>query len=374
MDTGYVAEKLKIPEGKIIRWENGSAFPTYRQLEKLAHKVFRLPLEVFFYPEPPALESPDVKLRALYREYLQETPTEMMLVMNNAAKMQEKLRELSDGKNPAENLITRKKIEGTIYDKAREVRELLSAPLEEQLKLRDHYKALKYWRERLANVGIYIFKENFENSAYSGFCLDDTEFPIIYLNSKMPPQRQIFTIFHELYHLLENRSGIDIYSYADAKRLLNENTWEIEKQCNEFAAEFLVPSDDFRHIIENDSKIIDGLEKADYSNIRELCINPLVKRYSVSTEMILLKLMHNKYLTLEEYEMFTSLSGVFTPSSGGGGDYYANTISRLGEPYVNLVREKQLEHGLEDYVVAEYLGVKTKSLEGIEKKLKGVMI
>lgn len=190
----------------------------------------------------------------------------------------------------------------------------------------------------------------------------------------MTPQRQIFTIFHELYHLLENRSGIDIYSYADAKRLLNENTWEIEKQCNEFAAEFLVPSDDFRHIIENDSKIIDGLEKADYSNIREFCINPLVKRYSVSAEMILLKLMHNKYLTLEEYEMFTSLSGVFTPSSGGGGDYYANTISRLGEPYVNLVREKQLEHGLEDYVVAEYLGVKTKSLEGIEKKLKGVMI
>ena len=37
---------------KIEAWENGEDYPTYAQLEKLAH-AYRKPLTIFFFPEPP---------------------------------------------------------------------------------------------------------------------------------------------------------------------------------------------------------------------------------------------------------------------------------------------------------------------------------
>ncbi len=37
---------------KIEQWEAGESFPTYAQLEQLADK-FKVPIAVFFFPEPP---------------------------------------------------------------------------------------------------------------------------------------------------------------------------------------------------------------------------------------------------------------------------------------------------------------------------------
>lgn len=371
MSTEYAADKIKVKEEKITEWENGTAYPTYKQLEKLAYNVFKLSIEVFFYPETPKLPKPDVKLRAVYGQYLQETPTEILLVMNSAEAMQEKLRELCLEKNPSGNLITRQKIDGSISEKAEKLRELLSAPLSEQTELRDYYKALRYWRAKSADAGVYIFKENFRNSSYSGFCLDDPEFPIIYLNSIMTPQRQIFTIFHELYHLIENKSGIDFFDDVSMSGIFSPSTVKTEKECNDFASEFLVPSYDFNQTIADNKKMRDALEGG-YLDIRRNCINPLSKRYSVSADMILLKLIKNGYLDESDYNLLKSEYDKDSKrQKDGGGDYYKNIVSNLGEKYIDLVREKQAEYGFEDYAAAEYLGVKTKSLEGIEQILRG---
>src|SRR3546814_17029352 len=48
----------------------------------------------------------------------------------------------------------------------------------------------------------------FRTDDFSGFCLYDEEFPIIYVNNSSAKTRQIFTYFHELAHLVFHTSGI----------------------------------------------------------------------------------------------------------------------------------------------------------------------
>ena len=50
-------------------------------------------------------------------------------------------------------------------------------------------------------------QEVFQAEGLFGFCLQDDEFPIIYLNNSAAKSRQIFSLFHELAHLLLRTSG-----------------------------------------------------------------------------------------------------------------------------------------------------------------------
>ncbi|MCP4567564.1 MAG: ImmA/IrrE family metallo-endopeptidase [FCB group bacterium] len=71
---------------------------------------------------------------------------------------------------------------------------------------------------------------------FSGFCLYDETFPVIYINNSQPATRQIFTLFHELAHLLLRTGGIDTPNDEYIQHLQGEAK-QIEISCNQFAAE-----------------------------------------------------------------------------------------------------------------------------------------
>ncbi len=133
-------------------------------------------------------------------------------LLRQAKAMQINLNELNDGTNPFKKQITNdlKFSIGTPVSKiAQEVRSYLNIPLEQQASWSKSGKALESWRKILTNHGIYVFKDAFKAENFSGFCLYDKNFPIIYINNSTSRTRQIFTMFHELGHLLFGTSGID---------------------------------------------------------------------------------------------------------------------------------------------------------------------
>src|SRR3546814_19407488 len=65
----------------------------------------------------------------------------------------------------------------------RSVRRYLGVSLEQQCAWRDDETALKEWRAALQRVGVFVFKDAFRTDDFSGFCLYDEEFPIIYVNN-----------------------------------------------------------------------------------------------------------------------------------------------------------------------------------------------
>ncbi|MDX9974022.1 MAG: ImmA/IrrE family metallo-endopeptidase, partial [FCB group bacterium] len=192
----------------------------------------------------------------------------------------------------------------------------------------------------------------------SGFCLVDDEFPLIYLNNTNTKTRQVFTLHHELAHLLLKVSTITVVddSYMDS---LAPKDKRIERFCNALAAEILVPSSDF------------SAQVANLTTFDEDTVECLADRYRVSRETVLRRLLDTHLVSQKYYREKVSEWNKQTPKKGAGGNYYLTQATYLGEAYLRLVFGKLYQGRLTHSQAAEHLGVKTKNLAGLEEVVLG---
>ena len=172
---------------KVEAWEQGAAYPTYKQLEGLASR-YKRPLALFFFPEVPEEEAIESSFRSLPASQVQALPASIKLMLRKGKVFQLNLHELTDGINPAQELITAAlKFTGhrNVKKWAVETRELLGVDLDQQKKWRTIDAALKNWRDALTANGVYVFKDAFKEDDYSGFCLYDDKFPIVFVNNSL---------------------------------------------------------------------------------------------------------------------------------------------------------------------------------------------
>jgi len=175
--------------------------------------------------------------------------------------------------------------------------------------------------------------------AYSGFCLYDDEFPIIYANNSSTKTRQIFTLFHELAHLLFHTSGIDTLEDHYVSRL-PEHERRIEILCNRFAAQFLVPETAFEQ----------ALAGRDPS---ERTAEELAARFHVSREFIYRKFLDRGLISEADY---TRGARRWTEQrrGGSGGNPYWNKISYLGREYIALALNRFYQNKIDEEQLGEY--------------------
>ncbi len=186
----------------------------------------------------------------------------------------------------------------------------------------------------------------------------DDEFPLIYINNSTAFARQVFTLFHELAHILLHINGITQLDDAYVKRL-SGNDKEIEVFCNRFAAEVLVPADHFRE------RVGDFVPDEGF-------VDKLAKEYKVSREVVLRRFLDLGRVTQRQYqeaierwnEEFESRS----TRSGGGGDYYATQIAYLGENYLDLAFSRYHQGAIDEQRLADFLRVNAQNVSNLEQK------
>ncbi len=360
--AGFKLDDAKKDFPKIAKWESGSAEPTYRQLARLADK-FKVPIAVFFFPEPPKLPPLEETFRTLGSAQFDEIPPKIRLLLHKARAFQMGLDELNQGRNPAERLITRDlSFQPTepVESIATQVRDYLGISLEEQFDWNDTNTALQAWRKALFNVGVYVFKDAFRQDDYSGFSLYDSEFPIIYVNNSTTKTRQIFTLFHELAHLLFHTSGVDKLEDDFIDDLAHDNR-QIEIICNRLAACMLVPEDVFDQ----------ELARRPYSESPEAKATELARLFAVSREVIYRNFLERGLITDTEYrnkaQKWTEQRG--TSGNGGGGHYYSTKIAYLGTPYITLAFQRYYQNLISYDQLGDYLDIKPKNLDKLEDHL-----
>ncbi|MDB9422589.1 XRE family transcriptional regulator [Microcystis aeruginosa CS-563/04] len=358
-------ESVAVKFKKIEKWESGEDFPTYSQLEKLA-EIYKRPLALFFFPEPPKEAEEKQEFRTLPAFEIDNLETDTIYALRQAKAMQLSLSEINEGINPSTRKIFQDvslSFRDDLSRVAGQIRNYLNVTLEEQRLWNDRETALKNWRNAVEESGIFIFKRSFKQKEISGFCLIDIEFPIIYLNNNTDKARQIFTIFHELAHILLQTNGITKSDdrYIDSLQGDNKN---IELFCNKFAAEFLLPNNVFHEIMVE--KIVD-----------DQIILKIAQDYKVSREVVLRKLLDNNLISQKEYTLkvsewqreYTSKSQDKNKKSSGG-NYYANQATYLGENYLKLVFNKYYQGQYDIERVADYLNIKkVATVEQLEKYL-----
>ncbi len=358
-----VASAFRKDVSVIIEWESGSNFPTYNQLEKLAYQLYKRPIGLFFFPSPPAESDPKQSFRTLPDFEIDNLSHDTRYALRQARAMQFSLAELNDGVNPSQQKIFQDIKVGKGNDTkqvAKNIRQYLSISLTDQIEWKDKEEALENWRNGIQDKGVFIFKRSYKQKDVSGFSLVDKEFPLIYLNNSTPPSRQIFTIFHELSHILLNSSGVTKSSDKYISSLVGDAK-DIEIFCNQLAAEILVPSDDF------------DLQRKNFETIEKL-IDGLSKKYNVSREVILRKLLDRRLVSQDYYEeksaewneQYQELVQKRKEKGGGGGDYYATQAVYLGEKFLSLAFNKYYQGKLSKEQLADYLNVKVKNISGLE--------
>ena len=115
----------------------------------------------------------------------------------------------------------------------------LGINVEQQQKFRNSEVAFKSWRNNIEReLCIFVFQFPMPENELDGFSFicEDPPYAIVINSSTLVPQRKIFTLFHELSHVIKHEPGICLPDIIREKK-------DFEFLCNEFAGKFLIPDE-----------------------------------------------------------------------------------------------------------------------------------
>jgi Zn-dependent peptidase ImmA (M78 family) len=362
------ATKLKRKHSEIQDWEAGITAPSYAQLEKIAYEVCKRPLASFFLPDPPTEPTPEVEFRTLPSFEFAKLQPNTYIHIRKAHAFQLSLEELFDGQKTLDMQLIGQ-IKGatptaTLQQQASRVRNWLGISMEEQSSWKTDDLALKKWRTAIEAKGIFVFKESFKQDDISGFCLSRSDYPVIYLNNSTTKTRQIFSLLHELAHVLMEVNGLTKFEKTYIQDLPSHEQ-KIEQACNALAAEILIPSDVFALQTQRFAHSFDEIKEQD--------VALLASHFSVSRESILRRFKDLDRVSDEMYKELSQQWVAQVKKPVGAGSYYATQGAYISERFAREVVKRRMNEKIDLEKAAEYLGVKPKNFEQIESQiLKGV--
>lgn len=235
-----IALKLKVEVAKVEAWENGSEYPSLIQAKNLA-KQYRVPFAYFYLPDTPQktkrLEKVDYRtfgnwgvgemsreLRWFLRDI--EDRRDTMIELYKEAEMEPVPFTLNISVDTAEAVF------------ATQIRNFLSLTDQIQIKFRKPEAALAFCISRLEEQDFLVFQAaKIQTEEMRGLSIAYDMFPIIALNRKDEPSARLFTLIHELVHILSRTSGICNDMSQDKVQIS-----KMELFCNKIAGLTLVPT------------------------------------------------------------------------------------------------------------------------------------
>lgn len=196
-------------------------------------------------------------------------------------------------------------------------------------------------------------KKNIQLDECRGYAIYDEYAPLIFINSKDTSENgKIFTLLHELSHILLKHSGVSSYDF----------NIEEEYKCNNIAGEILMPLKEFK---EQWDKNISAKE-----NVNKISLH---FKNIASPLAIITKAAINNFINYEEYERLKNiyLNKIPKERKSSGGNYYINVIASNSKNFAVSVIADTL-NGYETYKDAiNLLDIKSvKSFNNLAKELR----
>ena len=328
------AQKLSVPAETVSEWESGKTAITMKCAQDVA-KLSLLPLGYLFSSEIPKrdLHLPD--FRTINNDLIQKPSPELEATILEMEEKQSWFREyLIECDSLPLDWIGSISLKTMIPDAVHKIQEIISISgdeFEHFSRWEDYFDLLV---QKIEQAGIIFIRNSVVGNntrrplsleEFRGFVLVDSYAPLIFINGRDYKNPQMFTMIHELVHLILGQSGVIDIS--------NETSNKTEKYCNKVAAEFLVPGSKlcsyWKTLSQEDSEIRNN-------------IYHLSKYFKVSTYVIILRCRDFHLISFElasclwkeEVEKFNRLKA---QQHGGGGDFYANLKYRVGETFAKAI-------------------------------------
>ena len=322
---------------KVRSWIEGEKYPTMRQLEDFAAKMY-VPYGYLFLDNPPVEEMPIPLFRG------SSSAGKMNLKVDETVRTmqyrQEWAEEYIQDQLDGEILpfVGSMSIKDGIDNVILRIRELLELEEDWAFYERDSASAVNKLSQQMEAIGVITsFNGVVGNNTHRklsveecrGFALVSKVAPLIFINNDDAKSAQLFTLVHEFAHLL-----LGISAGFGGIEDIHDDT---ERFCDQVAAAFLVPK---LHFV------------AEWS-ANEGSIDKCAKKFKVSPLVIARRAYAMKMLLAQDYqEFYVHYKAVWKnakkTSKSGSGNFYLSAAKRVGKlfgAYVNTaVRSGYLLH------------------------------
>ncbi|MDP2320077.1 MAG: ImmA/IrrE family metallo-endopeptidase [Acidobacteriota bacterium] len=204
-ESGYtepeVSSWIEGGEATLTSWFNETAKPSLSEMKTIAGKLHRQ-LATFLLPVAPVSAAVPVKFRhPLGGHQRPLNPIERRFVRRARRLQEAHVWLLGELAQPTPD-IPRVSLSASSDDAARSMRSLLGISLAQQFEWRSASAAFDAWREAIERLGIIVVLFPMGNVSCRGFSIWSDAAPLIAVNTAWKDEARIFTLFHELGHLV----------------------------------------------------------------------------------------------------------------------------------------------------------------------------
>jgi Zn-dependent peptidase ImmA (M78 family) len=362
-----VSRRLQTSADTIRLIESGAREPTLNQLRELSN-AYKRPIAIFLLSDP-LKESPlpkDYRMLPNKKDVFEKRTLE---IIRRARALQDVGAELLINTNesvvPKINRVTLTENPETL---ARRQRDEYQLSVEVQNKFRDSYQLYNHLRESLEDRNILVFQFSMSLNDARGFALTDKNPNVIVINSTDTVEARIFSLVHELGHILLGQTVIDLPD-INTEIIINVRN-DVENWCNSFASEFLLPKEQAKLIFDSEETALTSTDM----------LNKFSRRFKVSKGMIIYKMFKLGFISKSAYEEILKR---YQPSEvkvkkdnkdkgkkGGALSADIKCLSEVGNKFVSVVANNY-DHNFITFTDAlNYLSVRSKVFDRVLARAK----
>lgn len=366
LDVDEAARKAGMSSMELMWIEAGGEGVPYSTLAKLS-KVYDQPELVFFLKEPPlrADYPPDFRGLALPNgeDWSYELRTEYRRVIRQRKRLIDILEEEDEDERPGFSPLLHLSHTEPVEDAALRVRSWLSFDSSDDHP-RDGYEFFSVWSRRVEHKGVLVTQvQGIAVAEMRGFCIVDQPYPAIAINVKDSIYARIFTLMHELVHILLGQNAVDSEAYQS--RGIDRNT---ERFCNAVAASVLLP----KELIASFSEAL-GTETP--SGMGRADLVKAAHAMGVSGEALLLRLVTLGVADWADYRRYRGEINQAEQEATQrveikGGDYYRNQMRWKGRLYLRTIVDALERNLISDADFTRFTDIKLKYLPALKEKLE----
>ena len=302
-----IAAATGVDAATVAKWESGATQPTRGQFTKLV-EILRRPSALFFLPDPPRTSGIPTSMRRAPGLAGRTLSQEEIRQIRWARRIQQMVSWILRDQDAPLVELPRSSIRLGAEQAATEVRRFLGVSPAEQLAWNNASEALREWRAALEVHSLLVFQLKLGRTGIRGFSAWDGTAPMVAVNTAYSPIARIFTLFHELGHMV-TRTDAACWKFV----VPNDSQPEIERWCERFAAELLLPAQTVRDVASTFG-VTEATPVSDLDTVRRIA-----SRCKVSIRATSLRLQELLLAPPTFYESLEPTLSQFDWSAGGGG-------------------------------------------------------
>lgn len=358
MSLEIAARKAAVKPEQLSDWEAGTSRPSIPQLRKLA-TIYRRPLAAFYLSEAPPrfLVMHDFRLLSAGDTPYENSPKlayEVRRAFDRREWALELLQSLDEAP-PTFNATAR--LGENVEEVALRLRSAIAITEERQAEWRFAHDAFRNWRILVEEAGILALQATgIQLNEARGFSISMNPLPVVVVNIKDAPRGRIFTLLHEVAHIMLSDGGICDLHDADE-----------EAFCNQVAGAALFP----REALVS-SNVVRSHRKGD-PQWSDYELQELSRQFGGSREAALVRLLTLKLTTQSFYErMKKEFLRIYREQqekkqeAEGFAPPHVIAISSAGPLFTSLVVENFNREKITASDVSDYLQIRVKHLKDLQ--------